>query len=122
MWPCAGISGLLWIWSGLAEEKKERFRYVLRPVDRSGLPQQVAVDGAWTACQRFVMPAGNARIAAIQATPVILDAEATVAKAVRLLGEASAQGVKLAVFPETFLPLYPSGVWAHQAAPVRRIR
>ncbi|MFC9332811.1 nitrilase-related carbon-nitrogen hydrolase [Arthrobacter sp. NPDC057009] len=62
------------------------------------------------------MPAGNARIAAIQATPVILDAEATVAKAVRLLGEASAQGVKLAVFPETFIPLYPSGVWAHQAA------
>jgi hypothetical protein len=36
----SGITGLLWIWSGLAEEKKERFRYVLRPVDRLGLTQQ----------------------------------------------------------------------------------
>ena len=56
------------------------------------------------------------RIAAIQATPVILDAEASVAKALRLLGEAASEGVKLAVFPETFIPLYPSGAWAHEAA------
>lgn len=26
------------------------------------------------------------------------------------------QGVKLAVFPELFIPLYPSSVWAYQAA------
>ncbi|GAA1267576.1 carbon-nitrogen hydrolase family protein [Arthrobacter pascens] len=56
------------------------------------------------------------RIAAIQATPVILDAEASVSKALHLLGEAAGQGVKLAVFPETFIPLYPSGAWAYQAA------
>jgi nitrilase len=55
------------------------------------------------------------RVAAIQATPVILDAEATVAKAVRLLEEASARGVELAVLPETFVPLYPSNRWAHDA-------
>jgi predicted amidohydrolase len=56
------------------------------------------------------------RIAAIQATPVVLDAEATVAKAVRLLGDAAQAGADLAVLPETFVSLYPSNAWAHQAA------
>jgi nitrilase len=56
------------------------------------------------------------RVAAIQATPVILDAEATVEKACRLLAEAAGQGVELAVFPETFVPLYPSNSWARDAA------
>ena len=56
------------------------------------------------------------RVAAIQATPVILDAEASVDKAIRLLGEAADQGVQLAVLPETFVPLYPSNAWARQAA------
>jgi nitrilase len=56
------------------------------------------------------------RVAAIQATPVILDAEATIAKAVALLGEAAAAGAELAVLPETFVSVYPSNAWAHQAA------
>jgi nitrilase len=56
------------------------------------------------------------RVAAIQATPVILDAEATVAKAVRLLEEAAGAGAELAVLPETFVPLYPSNRWAKGAA------
>jgi nitrilase len=56
------------------------------------------------------------RVAAVQATPVILDADATVEKMVRLLGEAAAQGVRLAVLPETFVPLYPSNVWGRAAA------
>jgi nitrilase len=56
------------------------------------------------------------RVAAIQATPVILDAEATVEKAVRLVGDAAAQGAQLAVLPETFVSLYPSNAWAHRAA------
>src|SRR3954452_15148895 len=54
--------------------------------------------------------------AAIQWTPVILDADATVEKAVGLLGEAAAQGARLAVLPETFVPLYPSNAWAAPAA------
>lgn len=62
------------------------------------------------------MPKETVRVAAVQATPVILDAEASVAKAIRLLGEAAADGVQLAVFPETFVPLYPSGSWGHMAA------
>ncbi len=52
---------------------------------------------------------GTVRVAAIQATPVILDAEATVEKAIGLIGEAAADGAQLAVLPETFVPLYPSG-------------
>jgi nitrilase len=56
------------------------------------------------------------RVAAIQATPVIMDAEATVAKVGALLGDAAAQGAELAVLPETFVPLYPSNRWAKGAA------
>ena len=58
----------------------------------------------------------SVRVAAIQATPVILDAEATVAKTVRLLEEAAGKGAELAVLPETFIPLYPSNRWAKGAS------
>src|SRR5205807_3529166 len=56
------------------------------------------------------------RVAAIQATPVILDGEASVAKAVDLIAEAAREGAQLAVLPETFVPLYPSNAWAAPAA------
>jgi nitrilase len=62
------------------------------------------------------MTSEKVRVAAVQATPVILDADACIDKAVALLGEAANDGVQLAVFPETFVPLYPTGGWAHQAA------
>jgi nitrilase len=55
------------------------------------------------------------RVAAIQATPVILDAEGCVEKAERLLHEAADRDVQLAVLPECFIPLYPSTGWAHGA-------
>jgi nitrilase len=56
------------------------------------------------------------RVAAIQATPVILDAEGCVEKAERLLHEAADRGAQLAVLPECFIPLYPSNSWALGAA------
>jgi nitrilase len=59
---------------------------------------------------------GTVRVAAVQATPVILDAAASVEKAARLIGEAAAEGASLAVLPETFVPLYPSNAWAKGAA------
>ena len=52
------------------------------------------------------------RVAAVQAAPVVLDLDASLDKALRLLGEAASQGAQLVVFPETFLSLYPSYVWA----------
>ena len=56
------------------------------------------------------------RVAAVQATPVILDADATTDKAVRLVGDAAAQGAQLVVLPEAFISLYPSNVWGAGAA------
>jgi len=56
------------------------------------------------------------RVAAIQATPVILDAERCVEKAEGLLHEAADRGAHLAVLPECFIPLYPSNAWARGAA------
>src|SRR3954453_16861507 len=56
------------------------------------------------------------RVAAIQATSEILDAEASIAKAARLLGRAADAGAELAVLPECFVSLYPSNAWARQAA------
>jgi nitrilase len=56
------------------------------------------------------------RVAAIQATPVVLDAEATVEKACELLGRAAGEGARLAVLPETFVAVYPSNAWARGAA------
>jgi predicted amidohydrolase len=53
------------------------------------------------------------RVAAVQATPVILDLEGSVAKAIRLIADAAGQGAQLVVFPEAFLSLYPSYAWAH---------
>jgi nitrilase len=59
---------------------------------------------------------GTVRVAAIQATPVILNAEATVEKTVGFLAEAAEGGAHLAVLPETFIPLYPSDAWAGGAS------
>ncbi|MBA3719897.1 MAG: carbon-nitrogen hydrolase family protein [Nocardioidaceae bacterium] len=59
---------------------------------------------------------GTVRVAAVQATPVVLDAEATVDKTVDLIGEAATEGAKLVVLPECFVSLYPSGAWAAAGA------
>jgi nitrilase len=56
------------------------------------------------------------RVAAAQATPVILDARASVEKAAALVGRAADDGARLVVLPETFVPLYPSNAWAKAAA------
>jgi nitrilase len=62
------------------------------------------------------MPFDTVRVAAVQATPVVLDAEATVEKAVGLVGDAAREGAQLVVFPECFVSVYPTGAWAAAAA------
>jgi len=47
-------------------------------------------------------------VACIQAEPVVLDREATVDKLEKVAAEAAGEGAELVVFPETFLPVYPS--------------
>jgi nitrilase len=49
--------------------------------------------------------------AAVQATPVFLNRDATVDKSVKLIREAGSNGAGLVVFPETFIPTYPDWVW-----------
>jgi nitrilase len=55
-------------------------------------------------------------VACVQAEPVVLDRAATIDKLARLTGEAAAGGAQLVVFPETFVPAYPSSVWARALA------
>lgn len=50
-------------------------------------------------------------VAAVQAAPVFLDREATIDKAVGLIGDSAANGAGLVVFPEAFVPTYPDWVW-----------
>jgi nitrilase len=52
--------------------------------------------------------------AAVQATPVFLDREATVAKAIRLIEEVAADGSRLIVFPEAYIPGYPFWLWRNR--------
>ena len=49
--------------------------------------------------------------AAVQASPVFMDREATVAKACRLIDEAASNHARLIVFPEVFVPAYPYWNW-----------
>jgi len=50
-------------------------------------------------------------VAVVQQPPVLLDREATLARAVGSVREAAAKGAKLVVFPETYVPGYPDWVW-----------
>jgi len=50
------------------------------------------------------------RVAVVQAAPVLFNREATVEKACRLTLEAAAQGAKIILFPEAFVPAYPRGL------------
>ncbi|MHC5908345.1 carbon-nitrogen hydrolase family protein [Streptomyces sp. S6] len=51
------------------------------------------------------------RVAAVQAEPVWLDADATVEKTIALIEDAAAQDVELLAFPETWIPGYPLFLW-----------
>ena len=52
------------------------------------------------------------RVACVQVEPVILDRAATLDKIAAITAEAKGQGAQLVVFPETFIPAYPSSAWA----------
>jgi nitrilase len=52
------------------------------------------------------------KVACAQVEPVVLDREATLDKLERVTAEAAREGAELVVFPETFVPVYPSSSWA----------
>jgi nitrilase len=55
-------------------------------------------------------------VACVQAEPVVLDREKTLDKLAALTAEAAGRGAQLVVFPETFIPAYPSSAWARAFA------
>lgn len=51
------------------------------------------------------------KVAVVQAPPVLLDRDKTIAKVVAAMAEAAAAGASLIVFPETYIPGYPAWIW-----------
>lgn len=51
------------------------------------------------------------KIAVAQVAPILLDKEASIAKAVSLIEQAANSGAQLLVLPECFIPGYPSWSW-----------
>lgn len=52
-----------------------------------------------------------AKVAVIQKPPVLLDRDATIGKAVAAIDEAADAGATLLVFPEAWIPGYPTWIW-----------
>src|SRR5437868_1499472 len=52
------------------------------------------------------------KVACVQVEPVVLDREAPRDRLETVAAEAAREGAELVVFPETFVPVYPSSVWA----------
>ena len=52
-----------------------------------------------------------ALVAAVQATPVFCDREATIERVGELTKEAAGNGARLVAFSEGFVPTYPDWVW-----------
>jgi nitrilase len=55
-------------------------------------------------------------VACAQLEPVVLDRDATIEKLAAGAAEIAAKGARLAVFPEAFVPAYPSSTWAKALA------
>jgi predicted amidohydrolase len=56
------------------------------------------------------------KVACVQAEPVVFDRAATIDKLDALAAEVATNGARLALFPETFIPVYPSSRWARHLA------
>ena len=51
------------------------------------------------------------KIAIIQESPVLLDREKTIDKALRLIEQAASAGAELVIFPEAYISAYPAWIW-----------
>ena len=51
------------------------------------------------------------KVAVIQKPPVLLDREKTIARALASIDEAAREGATLLIFPEAYIPGYPTWIW-----------
>jgi nitrilase len=56
------------------------------------------------------------KVACVQAESVVFDRAATIEKIDTLAADIAANGARLALFPEAFIPVYPSSRWARHLA------
>jgi nitrilase len=56
------------------------------------------------------------KVACVQAEPIAFEREATIDKLEKLAAQAAGEDVRLALFPETFIPVYPSNRWVRYLA------
>jgi nitrilase len=56
------------------------------------------------------------RVACAQVEPVVFDRAATIDKLESVAADVAAKGAQFVLFPETFVPVYPSSRWAHALA------
>lgn len=53
----------------------------------------------------------SAKVAVIQRPPVLLDRAQTIERALASIAEATREGASLLVFPEAYVPGYPTWIW-----------
>jgi nitrilase len=53
----------------------------------------------------------SVRVAVIQAPPVLLNRAATISAMLLQIAEVAATGARLVIFPEAYIPGYPTWVW-----------
>jgi nitrilase len=61
--------------------------------------------------RRIAMKRESYRVAAVQASPIFLDLEKSIEKAVSFIEKAASEGAALVAFPEVYLPGYPWWIW-----------
>ena len=55
-------------------------------------------------------------VACAQVEPVLFDREATIDRLEQVAAEAAGNGARLVLFPETFIPAYPTNRWVRYLA------
>ena len=58
------------------------------------------------------------KAAAIQLSPVLMDRDGTTEKVIKTIEKCGQEGIRLAVFPETFIPNYPYFAWVNPPATI----
>jgi aliphatic nitrilase len=56
------------------------------------------------------------RVAAVQLSPILFNRDATTEKVIKTIEKCGREGIRLAVFPETFIPNYPYFAWVQAPA------